>query len=89
MAQIFRAFSIGCHFSVEILKHYVFRGPIHDSVSHGIDNKLNETYYTNYHLPISKNRPFGSKPLEPAVTRPTIVDPIFLSLELLFQGTIS
>ena len=31
---------------------------------------------------------FGSRPLEPAETRPTI-DPIFLSQELLFQGTIS
>ena len=36
---------------------------------HGIGNKLNETYYTNYHLCVCKIRPFGSKPLEPAETR--------------------
>ena len=35
---------------VSLEKHYSFRGPINDRISHGIDNKLNETYYTNYHL---------------------------------------
>ena len=34
----------------KLAKHYFLRGAINDRVSHGIDNKLNETYYTNYHL---------------------------------------
>ena len=42
---------------IALEKHYSFRGPINDRISHGTDNKLNETYYTNYHLPICKNRP--------------------------------
>ena len=33
-----------------LAKHYFLRGAINDRVSHGIDNKLNKTYYTNYHL---------------------------------------
>ena len=28
---------------VALEKHYSFRGPINDRISHGIDNKLNET----------------------------------------------
>ena len=35
----------------------------------------------------AKKPAYGSMPLEPAETRP--IDPIFLSPELLFQGTIS
>ena len=42
---------------IALEKHYSFHGPINDRISHGIDNKLNETYYTNYHLLICKNRP--------------------------------
>ena len=42
---------------IALEKHYSFRGPINDRISHGIDNTLNETYYTNYHLLICKNRP--------------------------------
>ena len=38
-------------------KHYSFRGPINDRIWHGIDNKLNETYHTNDHIFICKNRP--------------------------------
>ena len=45
---------------------------------------MNETKYTNYDLLICKNWPFGSKPLEPAETRPRSN-----LRELLFQGTIS
>ena len=45
---------------IALEKHYSFHGPINDRISHEIDNKLNEIYYTNYHLLICKNRPMVS-----------------------------
>ena len=61
-----------CHFSLEILKLSELqrkgaKAYITTEIVR-IDNKLNKTYYTNHHLRICKNRPFGSKPLEPAKT---------------------
>ena len=41
-------------------KHHFFRGGINNRISHGIDNKLNETQRLAY----------GSMPLELAQTRP-------------------
>ena len=37
-------------YNKQLARHYFLRGVINDRVSKGIDNKLNETYYTNYHL---------------------------------------
>ena len=63
-----------------------FRGPINDRISNRIDEKLIETQNTNYHLLLCKNRPKWFKAKSPLKLD---LDPIFLSPELVFQGTIS
>ena len=65
----------------QLAKHYFFRAPINNRISHGIDIKLNETECTNYHLLICKNRPMVQCHQSPLKLD---LDPIFLSRELLF-----
>ena len=59
---------------------------MNDRISHGIDNKVIETQYTNYHLLICKNWRKWVKAKSPLKLD---LDPIFLSRQLVFQRTIS
>ena len=67
-------------------KTLLFRGPINDGIPHGIDNKLIEAISAQIIIFLSAKTSLWFKAKSPLKLD---LDPIFLSRELLFQGTIS